>query len=101
MMYSFPAILIYGGATSLLSDWIGRSISNKLEEEKLEILISATFHLLFGLILIPFSLVASILFFIIDRLLGRVQHRYTWKQAGMSFALVLILCLILWFVSIT
>ena len=84
LMYSFPAILIYGVIASLISDKASELLLSKTKNEKVQILISGTLHILFGLILWPYSLGASILFFITDRVLRRKKRSYTWGQAAKS-----------------
>lgn len=85
MMYSFPVILIYGVSTSMVSDKIGEILSK--QNKKTEWVISAGFHILFGLILKWVSLGASFLFFITDRLLRRRKPYYTWGHALKSLCI--------------
>ncbi|MGL4523667.1 MAG: hypothetical protein ACRCWQ_14055, partial [Bacilli bacterium] len=70
-MYSFPAILVYGVLTSIISDRVSQFVLKKLKNEKYEIVISAILHAVFGLILLVYSLGASLLFFITDRVLQK------------------------------
>lgn len=85
MMYSFPVILVYGVSTSMISDSIGESISK--QDKMTEWVVSAILHILFGLILKWFSLLAAVLFFITDRALRRRQHHYPWKEALKSLCI--------------
>ncbi|MGG4549709.1 hypothetical protein ABER02_18350 [Rossellomorea marisflavi] len=65
LLYSFPVILIYGVITSVISDKLAsmvRSATNRYET-----VLSCVLHLLFGLVLLPYSLGAALLFFLIDR----------------------------------
>jgi ABC-type dipeptide/oligopeptide/nickel transport system permease component len=94
LMYSFPAILIYGVLTSIISDKIGQFISTKLKNEKSEMIFSCLLHVVFGLILLLYSLGASILFFIIDRVLQKKSKEYTLSQAIKSLAIPLAVWLI-------
>lgn len=87
LMYSFPAILIYGVLTSVVSDKISDLISRKNNNEKFEVIISGILHILFGLILLPYSLGAAILFFITDRLLQKSNHKFNWLQSVKSLAI--------------
>jgi phosphatidylglycerophosphate synthase len=89
LMYSFPVILIYGVLTSIISDKIGLMISSKIENEKSEIFLSGILHVVFGLILFPLSLGASMLFFITDRFLQKKYKEYKLVQALKSLALPL------------
>ena len=85
MMYSFPVILVYGVSTSMVSDKIGEIISR--QNTKTEWVVSAILHILFGLILKWISLVASVLFFITDRVLKRRKIQYSWGQALKSLCM--------------
>lgn len=87
LMYSFPAILIYGVLTSIVSDKTSNLISRKANNEKFELIISGIFHVLFGLILIPYSLGAAILFFITDRLLQKSNTEFSWLHSVKSLAI--------------
>ncbi|MCM3587813.1 hypothetical protein M3182_18975 [Mesobacillus maritimus] len=94
LMYSFPAILIYGVLTSIISDKVSQMISTKIGNEKSEIIISAILHGVFGLILLLYSLGASMLFFITDRLLQKKNNNYKWFLAIKSLAIPLAVWLI-------
>jgi ABC-type dipeptide/oligopeptide/nickel transport system permease component len=89
LMYSFPAILIYGVLTSILSDKVSRFISTKVKNEKSEMIFSGLLHAVFGLILLLYSLGASMLFFITDRVLQKKNKDYTMSQAIKSLAIPL------------
>lgn len=90
LMYSFPAILIYGVITSIISDKIGEMVSVKTQDINQELTVSLVMHIVFGLILFWFSLGASILFFITDRVIKRRNKRYKWLVALKSLAIPLI-----------
>jgi len=94
LMYSFPAILIYGVLTSIISDKISGFISGKIKNVKSEIIISGFLHVAFGLILLLYSLGASILFFITDRVLLKQHKSYKLLQAIKSLAIPLAVWLI-------
>ncbi|GIN70774.1 hypothetical protein J14TS2_12490 [Bacillus sp. J14TS2] len=81
LMYSFPVILFYGVLTSIASDKIAEFLTKKDGNIKKEILISGVFHVVFGLVLLPFSLGAALLFFVIDRLLQKRKNTFHWLQA--------------------
>ncbi|WP_160726195.1 hypothetical protein [Bacillus sp. USDA818B3_A] len=87
MMYCFPAILIYGVFTSIISDKLGDFISIKIKEKNVEPFVSGALHIIFGLILFWVSLGASILFFITDRILRSRYKRYKWLEAIKSLAI--------------
>ncbi|WP_048600370.1 hypothetical protein [Rubeoparvulum massiliense] len=87
LMFSFPVILVYGVLTSILSDKIGEKVSIKFRKAKIEPIVSGILHFIFGMILLYVSLIASMLFFITDRILRRGNRQYVWKQAVQSFIL--------------
>lgn len=84
LLYSFP-VLLYGTITSTLSDFIAGFISNK-RSKRLKIYFSFILHILFGLILLWYSLAASILFFITDYMLSR-KNIQNWKSAFKSLGI--------------
>ncbi|MCU9614183.1 hypothetical protein OEV98_11485 [Caldibacillus lycopersici] len=94
LMYSFPAILFYGVLTSIISDKVNQFTSTKMKKEKSEIIISDILHAVFGLILLLYSLGASLLFFITDRVLQKKNKVYKPRQAIKSFAIPLAVWLI-------
>ncbi|TDL64808.1 hypothetical protein E2R56_25985 [Rhodococcus qingshengii] len=94
MMYSFPAILIYGVFTSIISDKVGDFIAIKVKEKNVELIVSGALHIIFGLILFWVSLGASILFFITDRILGSRYKKYKWLEAIKSLAIPVLTWLI-------
>lgn len=94
LMYSFPVILIYGVLTSIISDKVGQFISTKMENEKSQIIFSGILHAVFGLILLLYSLGASLLFFITDRVLQKKNKDYKPLQAIKSLGIPLAIWLI-------
>ena len=92
-MYSFPAVLIYGVFTSIISDKVSKYISTKIKNEQSEIIISGVLHIGFGLILLIYSLSASILFFITDRILQKGKKEYKLSQAIKSLTIPIALWL--------
>lgn len=94
MMYSFPAILIYGVFTSIISDKVGEYIASKVKEKKVNHIVSVGLHIIFGLILNWVSLGASILFFITDRILRSRYKKYKWLEAIKSLAIPVLTWLI-------
>ncbi|WP_449623036.1 hypothetical protein [Robertmurraya sp. Marseille-Q9965] len=93
LMYSFPVILVYGTVTSIISDYLAGLIS-KGKLKKRDIYISGLFHLLFGSVLFWFSLLASIIYFIVDRFLVKKKGYYKWNQALLSMVLPLLLWIV-------
>lgn len=94
MMYSFPAILIYGVITSMISDKIGDFIAIKTQEKKAELIVSGVLHMVFGLILFWLSLGAAMLFFITDRIMRRRNQPYKWSETIKSLAIPVLTWLI-------
>ncbi|WP_121614245.1 hypothetical protein [Mesobacillus foraminis] len=94
IMYSFPVIMIYGVATSIISDKVGEFVSVKTQEKKAELIVSGALHIVFGLILFWFSLGASILFFITDRVMKIRNSKFQWMGAVKSLAIPLLTWLI-------
>lgn len=88
MVYSFPIILTYGVVTSWFSDWVAKRISS----ERIQSITSIVLHILFGLVLSWLSLLAAILFFLIDH---RLMNRMTLtKRAAIKSLFIPIGCLL-------
>lgn len=88
MAYSFPIILTYGVVTSWFSDWVAKRISS----ERIQSITSIVLHILFGLVLSWLSLLAAILFFLIDH---RLMNRMTLtKRAAIKSLFIPIGCLL-------
>ncbi len=96
LMYSFPVILIYGVLTSSISDRIAQIISTKADKQNFEGPFSFILHIIFGLILLIYSLVAAILFFMTDRFLLKSNNDYTLLKAAQSLVIPISVFLILW-----
>ena len=100
ILYSFPMILTYGVITSLLSDKISEFITSKADRKQDEIVVSGIMHLIFGLILLWYSLTASILYFITDRIMKTRKSSYGWLDVikSLSFPILtwLLLMAIVW-----
>ncbi|RWZ54483.1 hypothetical protein EQV77_14520 [Halobacillus fulvus] len=94
LMYSFPVILIYGVLTSIISDKAAEFLSKKSKSKNIEIVISGILHIVFGLVLLHFSLGASILFFITDRIFKKQNRSFNWPQAIASFVIPLTVLII-------
>ncbi len=75
-------------------------IAAKTGDHTSERIVSGVLHVVFGLILLWYSLAAAILFCLTDRLLRRSNKPYTWTQAVHSLAIPLavwLLCMgIVW-----
>lgn len=87
MMYSFPAILIYGVITSVISDKVGEFILIKSENKNAELIISGALHMIFGLILLWYSLMAAVLYYITDRILRKRNKEIKWYDALISLSI--------------
>jgi hypothetical protein len=96
ILYSFPVILLYGVAASIVSDKVAVYMSKKSGNKKIEILVSGVLHILFGLVLLPYSLGASILFFVTDKLLQKRNIAFHSLQAIKSF----LIPLTIWIISL-
>ncbi|TSJ65775.1 hypothetical protein FPQ10_09070 [Allobacillus sp. SKP2-8] len=86
LMYSFPVILTYGVLASILSDKMSQFFAAKMKDDQIETVLSGILHALFGLILLLYSLGASMLFFMTDRILVSRNRTYKPLQAVKSFA---------------
>ena len=96
LIYSFPVILFYGVLTSIVSDKIAEFIAKKSSHKIKEIVVSGILHIVFGLVLLPFSLAAALLFFVTDRILLKQKKNFHWLLAVKSFAIPAVL----WIISI-
>ncbi|MFD0048912.1 hypothetical protein ACFVHQ_06215 [Actinomycetes bacterium NPDC127524] len=96
LMYSFPVILLYGVISSIVSDKVAVYLTKKSEDKKIEIIVSGVLHIVFGLVLLPYSLGASILFFVIDKILQNRNENFHSLQAFKSF----LIPLTIWIVSL-
>lgn len=94
LVFSFPVILLYGVITSIFSDKIANFISKKLRKVNTEIIISGILHIIFGLVILPYSLGASILFCVTDRLLKKQQANFHWSQAIKSFLIPIVVSIV-------
>jgi len=88
-MYSFPAIITYGLMASVASDTISQRLSAIIKSEPSEPLISGSLHIIFGIILLWYSVGASVLFFVTDRVLQKKRKDYEFLQAVKSLAIPL------------
>lgn len=94
LLYSFPVILIYGTATSIVSDILANKIARN-KNRRFEIYLTVLFHLLFGSVLLLISLTASILYLIVDRLLMKRNIDYKWGHTFKSLAVPFLLFVLL------
>jgi hypothetical protein len=94
MIYILPATLIYGVLASIVSDKLGEFISIKSDEKIAEIIVSGALHVVFGLVLLWYSLGASALFFITDRVIRKGNKSHRWIDALKFLAVPLLLWVI-------
>ncbi|WP_146548681.1 hypothetical protein [Rummeliibacillus suwonensis] len=94
LLFSFPVILGYGILSSIFSDIVAKFLSKKLGKENVEMIISGILHIVFGLVILPYSLAASILFFVTDRILKKQQENFHWSKAIKSFLLPFALAIV-------
>jgi len=97
LMYSFPVILLYGVLTSIISDKVAEFMSKKSGNKNIEIFVSGVLHIVFGLVLLPYSLGASVLFFVTDRLLQKQSNNFYWLQTIKSF----VIPITIWIISLS
>lgn len=97
LIYSFPVIFLYGTIASTISEYVARFISN-YTKRSLKFYLSFTLHILFGLVLLWYSLFASILYFVVDYILIK-KNIYKWKNALVSLC-VPVLVLVIFMLSI-
>lgn len=88
MMYSFLVILVYGGLTSLLSDFLATTLAS-YTIKRLEPLYAAVFHLGFGLILWWISLLAASVYFLVDRVIVLNQFPVNARKILLSFLILI------------
>ncbi|MGA9468376.1 MAG: hypothetical protein WBV10_12160 [Exiguobacterium marinum] len=79
---SFPIMLTYGVVTSWCSDWL----ANRFSSKRSRWFTSFALHILFGLVLSWLSLLATILFFLIDRRL--INRMDVMKRAAVKSMLI-------------
>lgn len=90
MSYVFPAMFTYGIITSLLSDKAGSWIARKSGDSRLDIMVSGSLHLVFGLVLLWFSLPGAVLYFLTDRLLSKFGSKVKGSAAALSLMIPLL-----------
>ncbi|TFB22132.1 hypothetical protein E3U55_07465 [Filobacillus milosensis] len=93
LIYSVPVVLTYGLFTSIISDKLAKFILRNIQTKKIEMFLSFIFHSVFGLILLPYSLGAAIMFFITDRLIQKYHKGDLLVHAFISLAIPLTLWL--------
>ncbi|MBJ6364331.1 hypothetical protein ACFOQM_24225 [Paenibacillus sp. GCM10012307] len=77
MVYVLPVIFTYGIACSIASDTIGNFISKKSNDRRIGIIVSGSLHIVFGLVLLLFSLIGAVVFFLVDQILVKLDRKYT------------------------
>lgn len=90
MMYVFAVVYTYGILSSIVSDKIANLLANKSGDHRLAIMVSGSLHIVFGLVLLLYSLVGAIVFFLIDRILLQANKHYTWVVAITSLLIPLL-----------
>lgn len=99
--YAFPVILIYGTLTSLICEFIVYNILEYTPLRKSNLIkfsLMGIFHLAFGMILLYISLLAAILFFLVDQWLSYRRQHYNWTSVFKSFLVPL--CFFLFSISL-
>lgn len=96
MMYVFPVVYTYGIVCSIISDKIGSFLAKKSDDSRIEILVSASLHIVFGLFLLIFSLIGAVIFFLVDILLIKMKQKYNLLGAISSLLLpISLLCVLI------
>ncbi|WP_216773781.1 hypothetical protein [Metabacillus halosaccharovorans] len=83
-------VITYGVIASSFSDWLSRKVSKRTYTREIT---SFLFHCCFGAVLLVLGLGSAILFFIIDRLLGRVK--IGWLSVIIALLIVVVVFIIL------
>ncbi|MEK5442427.1 hypothetical protein [Fredinandcohnia sp. FSL W7-1320] len=84
-------VITYGVITSIISDWMSKKMFTSTYSREI---CSFLFHCFFGLVFLVLSLVSAISFYIVDRLLTRVEIKW-W-----TVILALFIVLLLFFIGI-
>ncbi|WP_051508702.1 hypothetical protein [Sporosarcina sp. D27] len=95
LLYGTPIILFYGIICSIISEKISVLISEKVKLDKAEFVLSGLLHASFGLVFSAYGLVASLLFFSVDRVIANRKMQVTGKQIVTALVLpigVYVLC---------
>ena len=87
---NFMIVITYGVIVSFFSDWISRKISKRTYTREI---ISFFLHCCCGAVLQVLGLSSAILFFIIDRLLGKVK--IGWLSVIIAFLIVVLVFIIM------
>ncbi|WP_039041445.1 hypothetical protein [Sporosarcina sp. ZBG7A] len=96
LLYGTPIILFYGIICSIISDKISVLISEKVKFNNAEFMLSGLLHASFGLVFAAYGLVASLLYFAVDRVIRKRKMHVTGKQIITALVLpiaVYVLCL--------
>lgn len=96
LMFSFPVILLYGVIASIVSDKVAMYVSKKNGNKKMEMIVSGVLHIAFGLVFLPYSLGAAVLFYVTDKLLQHRNRTFNYLQAIKS----LIIPFMIWMISL-
>ncbi|MDR6552598.1 fatty acid desaturase [Paenibacillus qinlingensis] len=99
--YALPVILIYGTLTSLICEFIVYNIFEYTPLRKSNLnkfILMGLLHLAFGMVLLYISLLAAILFFLVDQWLSYRRQVYNWRSVFKSFFIPL--CFFIFWVSL-
>lgn len=96
MMYVLPVVYTYGIVCSIVSGKIGSFLAKKSDDSRVEILVSGSLHIVFGLFLLIYSLIGAVIFFFVDILLVKMKQKYSLVRAISSLLLPLsLLCVLI------
>jgi hypothetical protein len=82
-------VITYGVLASLFSDWLSKRL---LTETYAREGLSFVLHCFFGSVFLTFSFVSAIIFFIMDRLLKKIEIK--WWMVILAFLLIVIIFMI-------
>ncbi|MCM3757956.1 hypothetical protein M3197_10810 [Sporosarcina aquimarina] len=96
LLYGIPVVLLYGIICSIISENISVFVCKKVKFDHAEFVLSGLLHASFGLVFSAYGLVASLLFFSVDRVIANRKMHVTGKQIVTALVLpigVYVLCL--------
>ncbi|WP_186577015.1 hypothetical protein [Aquibacillus kalidii] len=86
---NFMFAVTYGVIASIVSDWLSNKASSSIYTREI---IAFSLHCFFGLIFLLMSLVAAICFFIIDRVLRKLELK--WRTVVIALLLVIVVFIV-------
>ncbi|MBD7907696.1 hypothetical protein [Sporosarcina gallistercoris] len=96
LLFGIPLILVYGITCSIISEKIAIFLSEKVKFNRSDFFLSGLLHASFGLVFSGYGLVASLLFFAVDRVIKNRNVHVSRKRLIQALVLpiaVYLLCL--------